>query len=66
MVVNTQLYSYMDKFPPVKGKGEKLRRKNKISWVGCGKWYHCGCLNVKLKDIGHTFLCNDCNKQVGN
>ena len=70
MVINTDIcYTCMEKFPPVKSKGKKLRRKKKIDWVGCdgcGKWFHCDCLNLKLKDIGDTFLCNDCKKEVHN
>ena len=42
--------------------------KNKrVDWVwcdGCGKWYHCECLKLKDKDIGNTFFCNDCSKDV--
>ena len=68
VVINNDIcYKCMEKLPPVKGKGKKLRKKSKIDWVGCdgcGKWFHCECICLKVKDIGDTFLCSECKEQI--
>ena len=64
---NDICYVCMKEFPLVKGKGKRLRNNVKVDWVwcdACGKWFHRECLNLKLKDIGDTFVCNDCSKHV--
>ena len=61
-VDNSICYSCMEEFPPTKGKGKGRRKKN-IDWVGCdacGRWFHCQCIGVSLKDLGDTFLCEQC------
>ena len=62
-------YTCMQEFPPCKGRGKNLRKATKIDLVGCdscGRWYHCLCINVKLKDIGVTYICGCCSTNMSH